>query len=156
MLPSITARISSGSAAGRASATEAALETCRTASPAARRTAAASTSRDSPSPTRISSGDLMVPAVGTLATSSTAPGEPDRRQQRDELAPVGSDHALTARSGLQALRGPHDPDHHDVCPGLVGGTLAQRVAGHLRRLLRLQPDLSGSNNSRAGQGPSLR
>ena len=76
MLPSTTARTCSSSWAGSASATDAALETARTACPAARRSAAASTRAASPSPTRTSIGDLIVPFVGTFATSSTRPLKP--------------------------------------------------------------------------------
>ena len=76
MVPSTTARTWCSSSAGSASATEAALDTARAATPAARRTAAASTAACSPSPTRISIGDLIVPPVGTLATSPGLPVNP--------------------------------------------------------------------------------
>ena len=90
----------------------------------------------SPRPTRISSGDLIVPPVGHLGDLAGLAGEADRGQQRRELAAVGRRDALAAGRGAQALGGAHDADHDDVGLGLLGGALAQRVAGHLDRLLR--------------------
>ena len=62
--------------AGRASATLAALERARAATPAARRTASGSTWSAGPSPTTTSSGALIVPPVGILATSPRLPVKP--------------------------------------------------------------------------------
>ena len=119
-------------AAGSASATEAALDTARAATPGAPGVRRPRRPRPrSPRPTRISSGDLIRPAGRHLGDLTGLGGEADRGQQRRELAAVGRRDALPAGRGAQALGGADDADDDDVRLGLLGGALAQGVAGHL-------------------------
>ena len=126
----MAAATSSGEPAGRARATDAALGTLRAATPAARRTAVGVTEPSAaagPRPTSTSSGVLTTPAVGTLTLSPALTGDPERGQQRAQLAAP----RLTDLGGLlaqdRALVGGQDSHHHGVGAGLGGAGAAERV-----------------------------
>src|SRR3546814_15391133 len=124
MYPSVTAATSSGESAGMASDTDAALVSERATTPAARRTATASTSFAAPSPTTTGSGELITPAVGIFATSPALPEKPRLCRSGRNLRPqasLTSSPPAAAINPLGVVATPMITASARVLAGLAGG-----------------------------------
>ena len=81
-----------------------------------------------------SSGEEIVPAVGSLEDLAGLAREAQGRQQRPQLASVGLGDVLRARGEPHVLAGLQGSHHDHVGPGLGGARAAQVVRRHPRTL----------------------